>query len=357
MNYTIPEIIKIFLANHLDLYKKMNEVDHAFGGWKPNKFHLEGSIWTHTCMVMKEAQNMRNPTLVTKLAALCHDLGKPFVYKDIDEKERRRFSQHEAVSTFYAKEVLESFDVSDEIKKRVLYVVANHGSMYNFFDDGGITDANKEKLAAKYSSVEFDDLVEFYKCDHEGRFFEEEQTDRCNTDVYHDFLEIKDMIEVEETSGIELSVKDKSIIVLIGPPRAGKSTWVANNYSYGTWVISRDGLVEDHGVGENYSEKWASLTPENQKEIDKILMQDFAAALKLDNDIIIDMTNMSKKSRKKWLHQAKGYNKIAKVFIESKSCLLSRNSPDKFIPEFIIDSMMKNFVYPLADEFDHVEVI
>jgi len=44
-------------------------------------WHPEGSVWTHTCMVVDEAANLRTGDrehdLVLMFGALCHDLGKP----------------------------------------------------------------------------------------------------------------------------------------------------------------------------------------------------------------------------------------------------------------------------------------
>ena len=96
-----------------------------------------------------------------------------------------------------------------------------------------------------------------------------------------------------------------------------------------------------------------------QKEIDSLLMTQYQEALKLEKNIIVDMTNMSKKSRKKWLNDSKtsGYFKLAKVFIEPKSVLMSRMTPEKSIPEFVIDSMMKSFVYPNLEEFKRVDLV
>lgn len=348
--YTASDIIKIFVEEHFVLYNAMSQACHYYANTQTNPFHMEGGVWTHTMMVLKEAQNASD---VMKLAALCHDIGKAYVMEDKHEKKRRRFTNHEAVSTFYTKEVLESYDLTKEEKHRILYIVANHGSFYNFFEEGRIPKKNYVKFVERFTLKQMADLSEFYNYDHNGRFHIGE-SDRCNPKVDDDFEEIMSLLHEKEALSWEKE-KDKTITVLVGPPRAGKSTWVENNVNEAL-VISRDDLVMKYGEGDTYSQKWASISPEKHKELDKEIQSMYQNAIKTGNDIVIDMTNMSKKSRRKWISNAKDYHKKSVIFIESPSCLISRNSSEKHIPLKVMDMMMRNFVWPQHDEFDHVEL-
>ena len=108
-----------------------------------------------------------------------------------------------------------------------------------------------------------------------------------------------------------------------------------------------------------YSEIWELLDSDDQKEIDKRVQKKFQTAIKNRENIVINMTNMSKKSRRKWLsdHVIKNqYYKTAVVFIETIECLQARNyaDPEKNISVEIIQGFMSRFVYPLLDEFDNV---
>ena len=350
------DIIQTFADKHPNLHQKMKEVDHAYDGKGVNIHHLEGSVWTHTMMVMKEASDASK---VQKLAALCHDIGKAYVYKDMHETKRRRFTNHEAVSTFYTKEVLESYDITLNEKERVLKIVSQHGSLYNFFKNGRIPKENYQKLANRFKYSDFADLAEFYKYDHQGRFY----TDESHNDkgIYDDFNEILDVMEIKqidsEVQKVQKVQKTKTITILIGPPRSGKSTYVSNLKNPG-YIISRDAYVEIVGKGSTYSEKWTSLSESDQKLIDKELQESFQEVLKKGYDIIVDMTNMSKKSRKKWLSDSriKDYTKEAVVFIESPSCLMSRNTPQKSIPLEVTQSMIQRFVFPNYEEFDTITI-
>lgn len=368
--YTKEEVLKLFIENYFDLVTKMNEINHGYNNNYNNNVHLEGTIWTHSMMVLNQAQ----PTNIQIFSALCHDIGKCFVPRDIDkgttkstEKEgRRRFNNHEAVSVFYAKGVLEKIGLylTHKEKEAILFVVANHGRLYPYFEDGSIPEKNYKKIAGMFKNKEyFRELTNFYIADHNGRF---NFSDNYGADMYklkENFRDIYGLIENSKSSCVH-DVPDVPVItLLIGPPRSGKSTAVEsilNNQPNGTniVVISRDQTLMDYWkeISEldlSYQDVFKNLTDDDQKEINKRIQNQFQTATKAKENIIIDMTNMSKKTRKKWL--LKNYYKKAIVFIESRSCLLSRNTPEKFIQPVVIDSMLERFVYPMYDEFDEIE--
>jgi predicted kinase len=146
---------------------------------------------------------------------------------------------------------------------------------------------------------------------------------------------------------------EKTITVLTGLPRAGKSTYckMLKNVT----IISRDDILMQYAKeGETYSEVWKRLQDTDQKDIDKELQSRFNKAVKSGDNIVIDMTNTSKKSRRKWLANAKGYFKKCIVFPTGIKTCDSRNAPDKNIPKDVLESMSKRFVVPLYDEFDYI---
>jgi predicted kinase len=352
------ELLDWLELNEPTLFKAMETVEHGYLGEEPNPYHLEGTVLTHTKMVMTQAQKFN--TIELYICAMLHDSGKPFVFEDNDETRRRRFTNHEAVSTFIAKPILDKlletyiFD-----KDIVIKTIARHGSLYNYMSNGRILPKHFNKIASMFkTSYELKMLRDFFYCDHTGRIQEVAKVDI--DDVMGDFNTIIKIID-DSYKGTEVIPKEV-VTVLIGLPRSGKSTYVANKYPDGTAglvdVISRDDLVMEFGEGETYSEKWKSLTDELQKDIDKKLMENFHKSSKVKNPMIIDMTNMSKKSRRKWLNDSKmkDYYKQAVVFIEPLEVLMGRMTDDKNIPEGVIRSMMRSFVFPDYTEFDHIEI-
>ena len=357
---TTFEILSTFIKEFPYHYKAMRETDHGYWGVEINKFHVE-SVWEHTLMVLKQSEKYEEHI---QYAALCHDIGKAYCWEDIpaDDKKpnRRRFINHEAVSVFFAKEVLEKFGLEQPMIRRVLEIVAQHGDLYGYMDKGRIPQKFYQRISEKYSLDAWDDLEDFYICDHEGRFHE----DKADPEIKNDFGRIWEIIYMREKAE-NTRVISGTITLLIGPPRSGKSTYADEHFGYDgitdripPTIISRDSLVEKHGVGDTYSEKWKSLDEDTQKEIDKELRQKFNEAVKLKEQIVIDMTSLSKKTRKKWLSDKRlqGYFKRAILFIESPQVLYDRNTEEKYIPEHVIFGMIKRFSWPQLDEFDKVDL-
>ena len=87
------------------------------------------------------------------------------------------------------------------------------------------------------------------------------------------------------------------VILMVGPPLVGKSTaintWLSN-FNGEVNVISRDAiLLEEHGSND-YSAAFDSV---NQKKVDKILVSRLEDANMNRENVIIDMTNLTKKRR------------------------------------------------------------
>ncbi len=350
------ELIKWFFKNELKLVTKMQETYHGYLGIKNNPYHLEGSIWSHTKMVLDQTDKFSSIELV--IIALLHDIGKVKVWKDNNITQRRSFTSHEAMSVFMSKPILEKLEKTYKFDKiLVLETIAKHGSLYNYFDNGRINPKYFEKIAKSFKSKKSLEMIKnFFFCDHRGRI--QEVSSVPSNLIINDFDKIIKMIDETKKETQEFS---KQLIIMIGLPRSGKSTYIKNNYlrTQDVDIISRDNLIEDFGTGSTYSEKWKSFDKNGQKQIDLMLNKSFYKSIKLNKSIIIDMTNMSRKSRKKWLndHKMKNYYKKCVLFIESKETVLSRMNDAKYISPEVINSMMCSFVYPNYNEFDCIEVI
>ncbi len=155
-----------------------------------------------------------------------------------------------------------------------------------------------------------------------------------------------------------MNLKNPFVILLVGPPLSGKTTWVNNNFP-DTNVISRDEIVMEVFGSRNYTEAFRNV---NQKDVDKLLRQRILEVSQSGQSVIIDMTNISPKRRRSNLSTfGKNYNKVAVVFpILSDSEYLARNNKriineNKSISLSIIKDMISNFVTPSFDEgFDEI---
>ena len=123
-------------------------------------------------------------------------------------------------------------------------------------------------------------------------------------------------------------------------------------------MISRDAVIEEQ-PGTNYSDKWKNA---DQKKVDKIFNKRKMDTLKNGTNVFVDMTNMSRKSRRKILSQAgNDFYKKAIVFVPSLNEIVKRNNTrskkeGKFIPDEVYEKMIKSFYPPMYDEgFDEIE--
>jgi predicted kinase len=150
------------------------------------------------------------------------------------------------------------------------------------------------------------------------------------------------------------------IFILIGVPMSGKSTWIKNNYP-DTKVISRDDIVlEVHGTND-YNKAFKEV---NHKEVDKLLNSRLLDASNSDNDVIIDMTNMTIKRRRSTLKYFTDFYKEAVVFpVLSNDEYERRNNirtvnENKSIPLFVLKSMLDSYQEPTKEEgFDKITIL
>jgi predicted kinase len=155
-------------------------------------------------------------------------------------------------------------------------------------------------------------------------------------------------------------LKQPYILVLIGPPACGKSTFVKNNFSNkDVKVISRDQIVLDVYGSDDYDAAFKNV---DQKKVNRLLNQSFVDANKRRENVIVDMTNMTSKRRKETLNNFDDeYTKIAVIFpILNFEEFLKRNEKrkreeNKSIPEHVFKSMTSSF-QPIRDDegFDKV---
>lgn len=152
--------------------------------------------------------------------------------------------------------------------------------------------------------------------------------------------------------------KRPRVIILVGLPASGKSTW-RNAFAGNAVVCSQDDLVEhyaDH-QGLTYTEAFRKA---DLKLFERQVKQEFADAIAQGRDIVLDRTNVSKKSRAIFLNMVPDhYQKIA-IWFDCDPVLLDyrlarrAKLTGKFIPPFVIRDMRRNFQMPDTEEFDEV---
>ena len=141
-------------------------------------------------------------------------------------------------------------------------------------------------------------------------------------------------------------LKKPFVIILIGPPLSGKTTWIRNNFP-DVDVISRDEILMDVYGSRNYTEAFKNV---NQKRVDKVLHDTFVKYNQEKRNVIVDMTHMGSKRRKMNLNYfTDDYYKIGIIFpILSDEEYKRRNEKrksdeNKDIPESVIKRMISQY--------------
>jgi len=155
------------------------------------------------------------------------------------------------------------------------------------------------------------------------------------------------------------NLKEPFVIILIGPPLSGKSTWIRENFPT-TEVISRDETVMEVYGSRNYTEAFNNV---DQKEVDRVLSQKFLDANKEKKNVIVDMTHMASKRRKQNLNYfSDDYYKLGVIFpILSEDEYERRNQKrieeeNKNISMGIVKSMISSY-QPITTEEGFNKVI
>ena len=149
-------------------------------------------------------------------------------------------------------------------------------------------------------------------------------------------------------------LKEPYVIILIGPPLSGKTTWINKNFEPGSFeLISRDEIVLDlHGNGD-YNTAFKTV---DQKEVDRILVNKILDSAKEKKNVIIDMTNMTSKRRKYNLSFFDDeYYKLAVIFpILKDEEYVARDKKrteeeNKSIPMSVVKNMISSY-QPVSKE-------
>ena len=145
--------------------------------------------------------------------------------------------------------------------------------------------------------------------------------------------------------------------ILVGVPGSGKSTWIKEHMPMAN-VMSTDIVIENvaRGYGMTYDEGFKDLI----SFAERVMWRHITWSIAEQVDFIIDRTNLSMKSRAKFIQKLKvhRYEIECVVFPFPGSVDLPReewfqrlmNRPGKTIPPQVLDSMVYNYEMPLESE-------
>lgn len=141
--------------------------------------------------------------------------------------------------------------------------------------------------------------------------------------------------------------------LLVGVPGSGKSTWLLDReYIEDQYIASTDDIIEAiaFGFGMTYDEGFKDLI----KFAEKVMWKELADFAEDSERIYIDRTNLSVKSRKRFIDFLKpyGYEFDAVVFPtpETDEWAKRLHRPGKTIPDHVLESMADNIEMPTKEE-------
>ena len=155
---------------------------------------------------------------------------------------------------------------------------------------------------------------------------------------------------------------------LVGVPASGKSTWLANSNEHEfSLIVSTDMIIEE--LADAYGFTYDQIFKDTINFAEKVMMSEMNKAFAFgDADFVIDRTNLSVKSRRKFIDKLKprGYEIECVIFPlpgtdklpsdEWNRRLESRLG--KTIPGYILSSMIEHYEPPTeAEGFSKITVI
>ena len=142
----------------------------------------------------------------------------------------------------------------------------------------------------------------------------------------------------------------KKLVLMMGVPGSGKSTYARNVLKYGDIYISRDEI------------RYSILTDEDdyfakENEVIKTFIQYIDEALidtQYQGKVYADATHLSPKSRAQVLNQLKNKNKVSVIYLDVPlNIILARNAQREgraLVPENVIRRMYKSIILPTKAE-------
>ena len=130
-------------------------------GVDQNHHHIY-TVWEHSVRTLDYAARKRY-SLVVRLAALLHDVGKPATKSG--SGENATFYSHDAVGSRIARDALGRLKFSSEIADQVYHLIRYHMFYYNV---GEVTEAGVRRFISRVGAEHLDEFIQLREADRIG---------------------------------------------------------------------------------------------------------------------------------------------------------------------------------------------
>lgn len=331
--------------------------------------HAEGNVLIHTRMVLEELVALEewknlseNDRSVLFLAALMHDIGKPFTTK---EEDGRIVAPHHAQKgAKMAQSMLYrglGFDIPFEQRQAVVRLVRHHGLPLWFWDKP----EPEKRLLKTAMGLNLRHLAMLSQADAQGRICQDPEDLQTRIELFREFSQEHNCYETpyvfendlakfvyfqkEGSSPLYVPFDDSicTVTLLSGLPGTGKDTWCANE-GKDLPVVSLDNIRRKHGIKPT----------DNQGKVIQMAKEEARQYLRQKKDFIWNATNITRQLRQGLIALFTAYKaKVRIVYLEvDYKTLLARNKTREHqVPYPVLERMINKLEIPSAHEAHEVE--
>jgi predicted kinase len=158
-------------------------------------------------------------------------------------------------------------------------------------------------------------------------------------------------------------LKTPFIIMLIGLPLSGKTTWIKENIlnmkGYENIdIISRDDIIMELSSSDDYNKSYSEV---DEKEVNTLLRERLIESNKNRRCAIVDMANMSKKRKNTLNYFKKDYTRVAILFplLDDEKYTIRNDKRKREEKKHISLTVLKDMLekYAIINEEDKFDII
>jgi len=295
-------------------------------------YHAEGDVWTHTMMVLEQAEKIARPgqEVLMRLSALFHDISKPETTKiefcEVEQRERVRQPNHAAKGRDKTWRILGDAGVDPVLKREICEIIAWHQRPSHMIDlkpSGPGDDVQFHKAASNLENrimrfsltgLPWRTLIDFCTADNLGRISPGVEEALAMFEILEDEIRaIGETLELDLLDGRHAfsgnyvqhihaayansvwfrphddSAGKPRMTIMSGLPGSGKSTWARE---LDRMIISPDELrAKQKSFRHGDPQDEGRLVQEIQKQVKE--------ALAAGQDIVVDAIHLTKLARGK----------------------------------------------------------